>query len=88
MSDHAVVRVVSMLLGIIGSCCLAVAAVLVAMWIMDGSGFMSSALQGLAGVTLAAVGAGFVWLARALPRRASRIGFGNRPFVASVHESE
>ena len=81
MSNHAVVRVVSMLLGIIGTCCLAVAAVLVAMWIMDGSGFTSGASQGLAGVMLAAVGAGFVWLARALPRRALHGGMSGRPFA-------
>ncbi len=88
MSNHAVLHVMSTLFGIIGSCCLAVAAVLVAMWIMDGSAFSSSALEGLSGVMLAAVGAVFVWLARALRRRASHRGMSGRPFAAPMRGPE
>ena len=88
MSNRVVLHVMSTLFGIIGSCCLAVAAVLVVMWIMDGSAFTSSALEGLSGVLLAAVGAVFVWLARVFRRRAPHTGMSGRPFTAPMRGPE
>jgi hypothetical protein len=76
MSLHVVVRVASVLLGIIGAACLAAATTLLLMWVLDGSGFNGSRLLAVWGAVTAAWGAAFLWLARVLPRLAERARAG------------
>lgn len=65
MSEH-IGRVASVLFGVIGVCCLAVAAALFAMWVMDGGGYRAAWLEGLAALVLGACGAALLRFGHAL----------------------
>ena len=69
MSQH-IGRAASVLLGVVGVCCLAIAAGLFAMWVMDGGGYRAAWPEGLSSLALAACGAALLLLGRALRRLA------------------
>ena len=66
--SHRIIGAASVLLGVIGACCVAVAAALLAIWVMDGGGFASAWPEALASVVIGACGASMLWLGRALRR--------------------
>jgi hypothetical protein len=66
--SHRIIRAASVLLGVIGACCVAMAAALLAIWVMDGSGFASAWPEALGSVVIGACGASMLWLRRTLRR--------------------
>ncbi len=65
-------RILSVVLGVVGVCCLAIAAGLFAMWVMDGGGYRAAWPEGLASLVLGACGAAILLLGRALRRLADQ----------------
>lgn len=65
MSRH-IGRAASVVLGVIGVCCLAVAAALFAMWVMDGGGYRAAWPEGLSALVLGACGAALLLVGHAL----------------------
>lgn len=73
MSVH-IGRAASVLLGVIGACCLAASAALLAVWVLDGGGYRAAWPEGLGSLLLVGCGAALLLLGRALRRLAGQPG--------------